>query len=246
MRENAPEMRSDAILSDETSVVNIAPAIKTPHTAFRLNFSATAKTGIEERKSSAKTTVCNINSNANRNIHMKKQDNKISLYESFSPSSEMITPPSRTSSPLYRIGFIILKPGQYSCLSSFKNIRVTHSIIRGTISVFTILIFSMPRTTIMPPSIAIASPSIGTPASERITNSPPESIAHNEMHAEKNMQKPISLFFGISPHLPAIRKMPHNSDINTDDIATLSGETSPKKRAISLPEEKPAPIAVPI
>ena len=51
------EMRSDAILSEETSVVNIAPAIKTPHTALRPNFSETAKTGIEELIPSAKTTV---------------------------------------------------------------------------------------------------------------------------------------------------------------------------------------------
>ncbi|MDE6302110.1 MAG: hypothetical protein K2M36_00785 [Clostridia bacterium] len=127
-----------------------------------------------------------------------------------------------------------------------KNISAIHSTIMGTIIVLTSLIFSMPSTTIIPPSIAITSPSIGKPVSDCITNSPPASIAHSDMHAEKNMQKPISLLRGISPRLPAIRKSAHSSDINTDDTATLSGDTSPKNSAISLPEEKPAPIAVPM
>lgn len=98
----------------------------------------------------------------------------------------------------------------------------------------------------MPPSIAITSPSIGMPVIERITNSPPAHIEQSDMPADINMHSPISLFLGISSCLPAIRKSPHNSDINTDDSATLSGDTSPKNSAISLPDEKPAPIAVPI
>ena len=35
------------------------------------------------------------------------------------------------------------------------------------------------------------------------------------------------------------------SDIKTEEIATLRGEASPKNKAISRPEENPAPIAVP-
>ncbi|MDE6302109.1 MAG: hypothetical protein K2M36_00780 [Clostridia bacterium] len=54
---SAELIRSDAILREDTRVVNIAPAIRTPHTAFRLNFAETVRTGIEERISSAKTTV---------------------------------------------------------------------------------------------------------------------------------------------------------------------------------------------
>ena len=122
----------------------------------------------------------------------------------------------------------------------------TQITMRGTIIEFTNLIFSIPSTTIIAPSIAIASPSIGTPVIERITNSPPAHIEHSDIPAEKNMQNPISLLFGISPSLPTIRKSPHKSAINTDDIATLSGDASPKKSAISFPEENPAPIAVPM
>ena len=34
--------------------------------------------------------------------------------------------------------------------------------------------------------------------------------------------------------------------MKTEEIATLRGDESPKKSAISLPDENPAPIAVPI
>ena len=34
-------------------------------------------------------------------------------------------------------------------------------------------------------------------------------------------------------------------DINIDEIATFKGDDLPKNRAISRPDEKPAPIAVP-
>ncbi len=98
----------------------------------------------------------------------------------------------------------------------------------------------------IPPSIAMASPSIGIPLNDRITNSPPATIAHSEMLADRKMQNPISLFFGIRRRFPAMRNSPQSSDINTEDKATLSGETPPKNSAISLPEENPAPIAVPI
>lgn len=116
----------------------------------------------------------------------------------------------------------------------------------GTISELTTFIFSMPSTTIMPPSIAIASPKSGTPVMERITNSPPAHIEQSDIPADRNIAKPISLFFGIRSSLPAMRNSPHSSDINTADIATFSGDTSPKNRAISFPDENPAPIAVPI
>lgn len=43
-----------------------------------------------------------------------------------------------------------------------------------------------------------------------------------------------------------MRNSAQRSDIKTDDIATLNGDASPKNKAISRPEEKPAPIAVPI
>lgn len=118
--------------------------------------------------------------------------------------------------------------------------------ISGTTSVFTNLIFSIPRTTITPPIIAITIPSIGTPVIECRTNSLPASIEHTDIPAERNMQSPISLFLGIRECLPAMRKSAHSSDINTDESATLRGDASPKNSAISLPEENPAPIAVPI
>ena len=72
-------MRSEAIFKEDTSVVNMAPAIKTPHTALNPNFSETAKTGIEELIPSAKTTVCNINSNANMHTEISPQVRNISL-----------------------------------------------------------------------------------------------------------------------------------------------------------------------
>lgn len=127
-----------------------------------------------------------------------------------------------------------------------KNIRATQSTMRGTTIEFTIFIFSMPSITMIAPSIAIASPSIGTPVIERITNSPPAHIEHNEIPAEKNTQSLIALFFGIRFCLPAIKNRPHKSTINTEDAATLRGDASPKNNAISLPDENPAPIAVPI
>ena len=48
------------IFSADTSVVKIAPAIRTPHIALSPNFSETAKTGIDDVSPSAKTTVCSI------------------------------------------------------------------------------------------------------------------------------------------------------------------------------------------
>ena len=72
-------MLSDRILSEDTSVVNIAPAISIPQTHLRLNFSETAKTGIDVCILSARTTVCSIKSIANRNMQINVQDRKISL-----------------------------------------------------------------------------------------------------------------------------------------------------------------------
>ncbi len=120
------------------------------------------------------------------------------------------------------------------------------SIMSGTTTEFNSLIFSMPDTTIIPPAIAIISPSMGMPLKECSTYSPPASMEQRDMPAERNMQHPISLFFGISECLPAIRNSAQSKDINTEETATFKGEQSPKNNAISLPEEKPAPIAVPI
>lgn len=50
-------MRSLTILREDTSVVKIAPAIKTPHANFRCNISETAKVGIKLPFVSDKTTV---------------------------------------------------------------------------------------------------------------------------------------------------------------------------------------------
>lgn len=72
-------MLSESIFREDTRVVNIAPAISTPHTHLRLNFPETAKTGIEECISSSRTTVWSINSIANRNMQINVQDRKISL-----------------------------------------------------------------------------------------------------------------------------------------------------------------------
>ena len=43
-----------------------------------------------------------------------------------------------------------------------------------------------------------------------------------------------------------MRKSAQSKDIKTEEIATLRGDESPKNSAISLPDENPAPIAVPI
>ena len=118
--------------------------------------------------------------------------------------------------------------------------------ISGTTIEFTNFIFSIPRMTTTPPIIAIISPSMGTPVMECSTNSLPASMEQTDIPAERNMHRPMSLFFGISECLPAMRNSAHSSDINMDEIATLSGAASPKNSAISFPEENPAPIAVPI
>lgn len=98
----------------------------------------------------------------------------------------------------------------------------------------------------MAPSIAIAKPINGMPVIERITYSPPAHIEHNDMLAEKKIAKPISLLLGIRFCFPAIKKSPHRRDINTEDNATFKGDRAPKNSAISLPDENPAPIAVPM
>lgn len=95
-------------MSDDTIVVNIAEAINKPHAHFNPNPSATAKTGIDESFLSAKTIVCSIKSIANRNTQSIAQVAAICLYDIFLPSSDIITPPNKTSSPLYKIGFEII------------------------------------------------------------------------------------------------------------------------------------------
>lgn len=66
------------------------------------------------------------------------------------------------------------------------------------------------------------------------------------MLAARNIPAFTILPFGIIFCFPAMRKSAHKRDIKTEDVATLSGDESPKKSAISRPDEKPAPIAVPI
>ncbi len=78
------------------------------------------------------------------------------------------------------------------------------------------------------------------------TNSLPASMETSDMPAEKNIIAPTSLPFGTSPSLPASKNIRHNSDINTDDSATFSGDAAPKNSASSFPLENPAPIAVPM
>ena len=52
--------------------------------------------------------------------------------------------------------------------------------------------------------------------------------------------------FGIRRFLPAMRNKAQIIDINIDEIATFKGDDLPKNRAISRPDENPAPIAVPM
>ena len=67
------------IFSEDTSVVNIAAAIKTPHAHFICNLSETAKTGIKLAFWSDKTTVWSINNIPNINAQIIMQDKNISL-----------------------------------------------------------------------------------------------------------------------------------------------------------------------
>ncbi len=61
-----------------------------------------------------------------------------------------------------------------------------------------------------------------------------------------NMINDNSLLLGIRRFFPAIKNIAHSIDINTADKATFNGDELPKNSAISLPEEKPAPIIVPM
>ena len=72
-------MRSLTILREDTSVVKIAPAIKTPHANLRCNCSEIAKTGIKLSFLSDKTTVWSINNIPNKKTHIIRQLAKISL-----------------------------------------------------------------------------------------------------------------------------------------------------------------------
>ncbi len=136
---------------------------------------------------------------------------------------------------------------EYCGVGNLTNMRVIDSTIIGTTTALSKRIFSIPRTTIIPPSIVITSPKAsGIPVSELIIKSPPASIEQSEMLAARNMPNFAILPFGISPVLPAIRNNAQSKDIKTEETATLSGDESPKNNAISLPDEKPAPIAVPM
>lgn len=79
VRERNKDVLSLTIFSDETSVVKIAPAIKTPQANLRFNFVETARVGIKLPFVSDKTTVCNINSIPNKNTQIIVQLAKISL-----------------------------------------------------------------------------------------------------------------------------------------------------------------------
>lgn len=159
----------------------------------------------------------------------------------------MMTPPRSTSNPLYRMGFERENGKEESPDGSLKKTRAMQSTIRGTTTLLSKRIFSMPNTTTTPPSIVIARPNArGTPVIDCMIKSPPASIAQRETLAAKNIPAFTVLPFGISPFFPAIRNKAQISDINTDEIATFSGDDLPKKSAISRPEEKPAPIAVPM
>ena len=160
---------------------------------------------------------------------------------------ETITPPSKTSRPLYKIGFESMKWRVCAGVGSLAKTRVIESTISGTRTAFRRRIFSMPKTTIIPPSKVIARPNAsGMPVMEYMIKSPPASIEQSDMLAARKMPSFTILPCGIILCLPAIRNSAQRRDINTDDIATLKGDASPKNKAISRPEEKPAPIAVPI
>lgn len=79
VRERNEDVRSLTILREDTSVVKIAPAIKTPHANFRCNISETAKVGIKLPFVSDKATVWSINNIPNRKTHIIRQLAKISL-----------------------------------------------------------------------------------------------------------------------------------------------------------------------
>lgn len=79
VRERNKDVRSLTILREDTSVVKIAPAIKTPHANFRCNISETAKVGIKLPFVSDKTTVWSINNIPNKKTHIIRQLAKISL-----------------------------------------------------------------------------------------------------------------------------------------------------------------------
>lgn len=160
---------------------------------------------------------------------------------------DTITPPSKTSSPLYKIGFESMKGRECAGVGSLAKTRVIESTISGTRTALSRRIFSMPKTTIIPPSKVIARPKAsGMPVMECMIKSPPASIEQSDMLAARKMPSFTILPCGIIFCLPAIRNSAQRSDIKTDDIATLKGDASPKNKAISRPEEKPAPIAVPI
>ena len=81
----------------------------------------------------------------------------------------MITPPKRTSSPLYKMGLEIAKGREYEGVGSWAKIREFASTIIGTRTALRRRIFSMPRTTIMPPRMVIARPKArGMPVSDDI------------------------------------------------------------------------------
>lgn len=116
----------------------------------------------------------------------------------------------------------------------------------GTRKLFNSFIFSMPSMTAIAPSIAMTRPSRGTPTSDLMTNSPPASMEQSDIPAEKNIPACTILPLGMRFSFPAHMNIQHSAAINTDDSATFSGDELPKNSAISRPDEKPAPIAVPI
>ena len=62
------------------------------------------------------------------------------------------------------------------------------------------------------------------------------------------MNTPVrtAVLSGSTPSFPAVRNNASGIAINAAASATFKGAVSPKNRAISRPEAKPAPITVPM
>ncbi len=226
--------------------MNIATAIKTPQTTFRPAFSDAAKTGIDECISSDKTTFWRTNSTVDKKANIAKQQTAICFALIFLPSLESITPPKSTSKPLYLIGRKIEKSPLKISAPFLKKTTNNSTTKSGIKTVFAHFIFSIPKHTKIAPIIAIASPRRGIPKSEERTYSPPASIEQSDIAEDIKIPVFTKKFWGTALTLPATKKSPHNIEINTAASAVQYGEVSPKNRAISLPEENPAPIDVPI
>ena len=224
----------------------MAEAISTPLTACIFTFDEIARTGIDECISSHKTMFWSTNSIPNINKHMAETHQRICFPLSFLPSLESTMPASKTSRPEQCIGFKIDKLP--SCIGTpiftYKTIIINMS--KGMRMVFAHLIFSMPIMTTLPPRIIITRPSRLTPVRSDKIFSLPASILTRDTAPAKKVATFTTILFGIRSYFPASKNTAQMRAMNTDERATHQGEVSPKNRAISRPDENPAPNDVPI